>query len=227
MSTLTLALEAATYRASVALLRDSKVLAERRVWPAGAPGDGARGGESLAPLVQSCLTEHGLTARQVTRVICGAGPGSFTSLRIAASIAKGVAVAAGAELYAVSSLMLTVAGLRQAPRPGLYLSLLPAMRGESFTALFTVSDSGEILPAGDVNIVPDAEVKRLAVRAGAKTIGPGAEIDAEPEARGVAGLIPYIVSRGPVDLPAWEPDYGRLAEAQVRWEAAHGRPLER
>jgi tRNA threonylcarbamoyladenosine biosynthesis protein TsaB len=30
---------------------------------------------------------------------------------------------------------------------------------------------------------------------------------------------------GPVDLAGWEPDYGRLAEAQVRWEAVHGRPL--
>ena len=28
-----------------------------------------------------------------------------------------------------------------------------------------------------------------------------------------------------VDLDAWEPSYGRLAEAQVKWEAAHGRPL--
>ena len=28
-----------------------------------------------------------------------------------------------------------------------------------------------------------------------------------------------------VDLDRWEPDYGRLAEAQVKWEAAHGRPL--
>ena len=27
------------------------------------------------------------------------------------------------------------------------------------------------------------------------------------------------------DLAAWEPAYGRLAEAQVKWEAAHGRPL--
>jgi len=35
------------------------------------------------------------------------------------------------------------------------------------------------------------------------------------------------VERPPVDLASWEPDYGRLAEAQVRWEAAHGRPLPR
>jgi tRNA threonylcarbamoyladenosine biosynthesis protein TsaB len=36
-----------------------------------------------------------------------------------------------------------------------------------------------------------------------------------------------IIESGPVDLASWEPEYGRLAEAQVRWEAAHGRPLPR
>jgi tRNA threonylcarbamoyladenosine biosynthesis protein TsaB len=29
----------------------------------------------------------------------------------------------------------------------------------------------------------------------------------------------------PVELTTWEPQYGRKAEAQVRWEAAHGREL--
>ena len=28
------------------------------------------------------------------------------------------------------------------------------------------------------------------------------------------------------DLAGWEPAYGRLAEAQVKWEATHGRSLE-
>jgi hypothetical protein len=33
------------------------------------------------------------------------------------------------------------------------------------------------------------------------------------------------LAQPPVSLAAWEPDYGRLAEAQVKWEQAHGRPL--
>ena len=227
MSSLTLALEGATYAASVALLRDSEVIAERQVQPESDQGDGRRGGESLVPLIQSCLAEQRLSAREINRVICGAGPGSFTSLRIAASVAKGIAVVAGAEMYAISSLMLTVAGSPGMPGPGLYLSVLPAMRGESFAELITVRESGEILPAGDVRIVPVEAVKTLAAHAGAKVIGPGEEIDARPEARGVARLMGSIVSHGPIDIAGWEPDYGRLAEAQVRWEAAHGRPLAR
>ena len=38
-------------------------------------------------------------------------------------------------------------------------------------------------------------------------------------------LAAHGVAAGPVSLDAWEPAYGRVAEAQARWEAAHGRPL--
>jgi tRNA threonylcarbamoyladenosine biosynthesis protein TsaB len=38
-------------------------------------------------------------------------------------------------------------------------------------------------------------------------------------------MLADIVETGPVDRARWEPAYGRLAEAQVKWEAAHGRPL--
>jgi hypothetical protein len=58
-----------------------------------------------------------------------------------------------------------------------------------------------------------------------RIVGPGQQIDANPHARGVAPLLAAIIEAGPVDLASWEPDYGRLAEAHVRWEAAHGRPL--
>ena len=45
------------------------------------------------------------------------------------------------------------------------------------------------------------------------------------ERAAVARLEQLLVARGPVDLASWEPAYGRLAEAQVRWESTHGRPL--
>ena len=45
------------------------------------------------------------------RIVCGAGPGSFTSLRIAGSIAKGIAGGANRPLYAVPSMALMVGGL--------------------------------------------------------------------------------------------------------------------
>ena len=58
-----------------------------------------------------------------------------------------------------------------------------------------------------------------------RVVGPGQEVDLHPHARGVAPVLDHIIASAPVDLASWEPDYGRLAEAQVRWEAVHGRPL--
>jgi tRNA threonylcarbamoyladenosine biosynthesis protein TsaB len=37
-------------------------------------------------------------------------------------------------------------------------------------------------------------------------------------------LAPHWVA-SPAPLDQWEPGYGRLAEAQVQWEARHGVPL--
>ena len=62
------------------------------------------------PAVADALREATVDPRQLDRIVCGAGPGSFTSLRIAGAIAKGLALSAGAPLHPVSSLLLVVAG---------------------------------------------------------------------------------------------------------------------
>jgi len=39
----------------------------------------------------------------------------------------------------------------------------------------------------------------------------------------VGRLGPLLETVVPADLATWEPDYGRPAAAQQRWEAEHGR----
>ena len=85
MSALTLALDGSTYSASIALLRDGKLIGESVV---GAESDGGGRGEALVPMIAQLLKANGVSAAQITVVICGAGPGSFTSLRVAASVGK-------------------------------------------------------------------------------------------------------------------------------------------
>jgi tRNA threonylcarbamoyladenosine biosynthesis protein TsaB len=57
-------------------------------------------------------------------------------------------------------------------------------------------------------------------------VGPRGEIDVLPRATAAVMILDRIFARGPVDPETWQPQYGRLAEAQVKWESAHGRPLE-
>jgi tRNA threonylcarbamoyladenosine biosynthesis protein TsaB len=215
-----LALDASTYVGSAAVLVDGKVLA------AGETPMRGKHEERLMPLVVALLREAGVEARTLDAVACGGGPGSFTSLRIAASIAKGVATGAGCALHAMPSLALIAAN---APTgAGRFLAALDAMRGESYVQLFARSDEDRVRAVGLPSRIDTAAIAALAMGEGALPIGPGLPGDVHPHARGVrclldgegeGGLLPRVA------LASWEPDYGRLAEAQVKWEATHGRSL--
>jgi tRNA threonylcarbamoyladenosine biosynthesis protein TsaB len=218
---LTLALEAATYAGSVAVLRDDIVLTERTTAMRGAHE------ERLMPAVAAALEEAGVPPAALDRIVCGSGPGSFTSLRIAASIAKGIASGIERPLFAVSSLVLIVASAAQPA--GRFLAVLEALRGEVFAQEVEVSDDGRVSRAGAVHLLPAAALVATAADADARLIGPGQRLEAAPHARGVARIADStgLGLDAPVELVTWEPRYGRAAEAQVRWEAAHGRPLPR
>lgn len=210
----TLVLEASTYTGSVAVLRGLEVVAKRDVEMRG------RDEERLMPAVAQCVAEIPDGISGVQRVVCGAGPGSFTTLRIAASIAKGICHARGVPLFAVSSLALIVAGDERSLDGGRLMASLDAMRGEAFAGVFEATREG-VLAARPVRIVASAALDEEARSAGA-TLLRGA-----PHARHSSRILSAVLDAGSVDLGAWEPDYGRFAEAQVRWEAAHGRPLPR
>jgi tRNA threonylcarbamoyladenosine biosynthesis protein TsaB len=222
---ITLAIEGATYQGSVAVIRDAEVVAERTLHAEDGGSPRAGRGERLMPAVAECLDEARVTGAEIARIVCGAGPGSFTSLRVAGSVAKGLSAGYGVELYAVSSLLLTASGAQPSLPNGKYLSVLDAMRGEFYAARIVIRPGGAVQPEPPT-LVSAAQLEDLRLREPAlRIIGPGQEIDAHPHARGVASILASIVESGPVNLASWEPDYGRLAEAQVRWEAAHGRPL--
>src|SRR6185312_5552279 len=93
--------------------------------------------ERLMPAVASVLAQARRSLDEVDRIVCGGGPGSFTSLRIAGGIAKGLATGANKPLFAVPSLALMVAGASLGP--GRYLAVLDALRGEFYVGLYVVA----------------------------------------------------------------------------------------
>lgn len=215
---ITLALEASTYTGSVAVIRDGVVVAERDTAMRGVDE------ERLMPAVADALAEAGVAPNAIDRVVCGEGPGSFTSLRIAGAIAKGLALSANAPLYPVSSLLLIVAGSESPLAPGRYVAALDAMRGDVFACVFAVTDTA-ITAESPTTIVPRASFPEFAREHAARATGPAEATAVAPHARGVATLGTLAPWPSPADLATWEPNYGRLAEAQVKWEAAHGRAL--
>lgn len=224
-SPLTLALDASTHSGTVALVCGAQVLAACDV-PMRNPGR-----ETLLPAVADLMQQSGTAIGDVERIACGSGPGSFTGLRIAASIAKALAIGARAAIgeripfYGVSSLLLIVAGNEVAGRPGRYVAVLDALRGEVFTAAFEVGEQLDIVEIEPMSVQARADTHAYAARFGALLVGPEQPDRFAPHARGVARVQSMLDAASPADLASWEPDYGRAAEAQVRWEKAHGRPL--
>jgi tRNA threonylcarbamoyladenosine biosynthesis protein TsaB len=212
---LTLALEAATSIGSVAIVRDEELLASREV----AMRSGAE--EHLLPAVDDALREAGVSVRDLGRVVCGAGPGSFTSLRVSASLAKGIAFVQGIPLLAVPSLALIAADASLGD--GVYLAVLDALRGDVFAAAYTRAND-TVTELSSVRLVPRDSLASEAARLHATVFGPEERPRTNPRAANIVRLGVWL-AQAPVSLAAWEPDYGRLAEAQVKWEQAHGRPL--
>lgn len=227
------ALDTATDRASVAIGSAAQGAVEETL--AGA----RRHASGLLPLVDRLLQRAGVGLEQLGGVLLSDGPGSFTGLRVGASVAKALARARGLEVRTAPSLMVRAAGHA---RPGqVTLALADALRGEVYAAAFRFGpDAVETLVAPSVwrierliaetprvdRVVGDAPpdaLARLAEWTGGEVVSGG---DASPRAVWLLDLVHRAgATEGVANLDLWEPEYGRPAEAQARWERAHGRPL--
>lgn len=92
------AIETSGWLGSVAVAVGGSVVARRFLTERAGHASG------LIPAVQEALEEGGTDLTQVVGVVVGAGPGSFTGVRIAGAAAKGLAAGLGVPLYAASSL---------------------------------------------------------------------------------------------------------------------------
>jgi tRNA threonylcarbamoyladenosine biosynthesis protein TsaB len=92
-----LALETAADPGSIALWLDGQILA--RNCPSGLSNSA-----TLLPLVEATLREAGLCMADLDGIAFGAGPGSFTGLRVACGVAQGLAMARELPLLAIGSL---------------------------------------------------------------------------------------------------------------------------
>lgn len=198
--------------------------------------EGARvHGARLLPLVDDLLARAGLTLGDVTDLALTDGPGSFTGLRVGAAVAKALARTRGVALHVAPALL--AAAVEPLLTGGLVVSASDALRGEVYAGGWSLA--GERLevrlapraaapadlpgllprPAALVAALPGALGAPLAAWAG-EPLPPGDAAVGLLRLAAIPGAL-----RGVPEPGAWEPDYGRPAEAQARWEAAHGRAL--
>ncbi|HVZ47128.1 MAG TPA: tRNA (adenosine(37)-N6)-threonylcarbamoyltransferase complex dimerization subunit type 1 TsaB [Ramlibacter sp.] len=94
-----LAFDTSTETLSVAVACAGQPLLEHR-----GPG-GAHASETLVPTIQSLLAHAGVTLGELDAIVFGRGPGSFTGLRTACSVAQGLGFGANVALLPVDTLL--------------------------------------------------------------------------------------------------------------------------
>ncbi|HRH35659.1 MAG TPA: tRNA (adenosine(37)-N6)-threonylcarbamoyltransferase complex dimerization subunit type 1 TsaB [Catalimonadaceae bacterium] len=91
----------------------------------------------VAPLIEKSLIFSGLNWSQISAVAIGKGPGSYTGLRIATSVAKGICLARNLPLLSVSSLEnIAFQVFMENTEADLALVSLDARRDEIYVALY-------------------------------------------------------------------------------------------
>lgn len=230
-----LAIDTATELASVAVGSSERVRIVRSV--RGARQHAAQ----IVPLVDQVLMLAAVRVRNLSLLIVGDGPGSFTGLRIGWATAKGLAHDAGIPLRAIPTLMGAAHAAAQG-EVGPIAACFDALRGQVFGAVYAFPPGRvETLVAPAVYTV--GELARLAPVRPLVAVGDGAVKYAE-EVVGWTGRPPLALETVPAvagsllalggregaardlgDPATAEPEYGRPAEAQAKWEARHGRPL--
>ena len=143
-----LAIETSSETASVALLLDDEVC----VREGGTPGTHAR---FVLPWVTGLLAESGLALPQLDGIAFSAGPGSFTGLRLAVSVAQGLSVGSGVRLVAVP----TLEALALSAGDGYKCVCVDARMSEVYSAHYLVRGDG-VSALSKIRVSPPAGLQR-------------------------------------------------------------------
>lgn len=129
---LILNLETSTDVCSVAISRGEEILSLK------ASDKPFRHSEWLTTFVQQCIDETGFSLQEMDAVAVGSGPGSYTSLRVGTSTAKGICYALGLPLISVNTLKaLALAAFNEFKMTdAYYCPMIDARRMEVYCAIF-------------------------------------------------------------------------------------------
>jgi tRNA threonylcarbamoyladenosine biosynthesis protein TsaB len=134
-----LALDTSTEYLSLALMLDGKTLSEDL-------HAGQTHSQLILPLIGEMLSKAGLQLRELDGIAFGAGPGSFTGLRIGCGVAQGLAFGASLPVAGISTLL----ALAHSSKADKVIACLDARMGEVYHAAYVKSGAAwqEASPPG-------------------------------------------------------------------------------
>jgi tRNA threonylcarbamoyladenosine biosynthesis protein TsaB len=167
------------------------------------PG-GARASSALIPALQDLLAQAGLRLADLDAIVFGRGPGSFTGLRTACSVAQGLAFGAAVPVLAVDTLLAVAEDARERAGVQQVVAVLDARMDQVYCACYT-HDAGQWRQQGETRLsAPQAlDVPAgwaLAGNAftayGARLPAAAQRVEAMPVAAALLRLAPMLMAAG-------------------------------
>lgn len=179
-----LALDTAGQSCSVALLAGERIIERHEAAP-------RRHAALLLPMAEECLADAGLALRELDAVAFGRGPGSFTGLRIATSVAQGIAFGASLPVAPISNLAAGAVAAHRRHGWQRVLVAFDARMDEVYAGAFEFGADGLPRQVGDEALLAPAALalpEREAAGKAADWHGAGSAFAAWPALAGQLGL---------------------------------------
>ncbi|API88670.1 tRNA (adenosine(37)-N6)-threonylcarbamoyltransferase complex dimerization subunit type 1 TsaB [Marinilactibacillus sp. 15R] len=226
-----LAMDTSNQSMSVAVIENNQILAEKTT--------NVKRNHSiqLMPTIEYVIRDANLTIDNIDRIAVAKGPGSYTGVRIAVTVAKTLAWTKGIELVGISSLKV-MAGNAQQLKGSLIVPIMDARRGNVYTGLYTYQNEELIELERDKHISAEEWAKELASKhKTVQMIGTDLEkhlplfkhclkenlilLPSYQQLPRASVLAMLGAQAETIDIHTFVPEYAKLTEAEENWKEAN------
>lgn len=188
-------------------------------------------------MVTSLLSDAGVSLGDLAAVVLGNGPGSFIGMRIAASVAQGLAYGSGLKIVPVSSMAAVAAEVMDRYSAARVVVAQDARMNEAYLGIYRDDGNGRPVAVSEERLQPMDVIDGLAAEQGSAIVAAGQAWQKYPallnlNRDAISKLADvqypnatYLLGLGAAGLregAAIEPD--RLAPAYIRERVAQGSP---
>ena len=226
-----LAIESSNQTMSVATMEDGIVVAEYT------RNGNLQHSTHLMPAIEHVMLNSGWKNHDLEKIVVSKGPGSYTGIRIGATIAKTLAWTLNIPLVSISSLQLLAANVTFFD--GYIVPIIDARRKNVYAAVYQMLEGTltEVIP--EAHIASEAFFEQIAKESGPflfvgqdiplyqddinDLFGDRAQFASPKDWLPRAGSLAALGEESPaVDVHLFTPEYLKKSEAEENWQQAHG-----
>lgn len=170
-----------------------------------------RHAQRLLPMVDDILTAAKVNKSELNGIAYGRGPGSFTGIRIAASVMQGIALALNLPVFGVSTLQAIAQQLAQqkALNPGQEIAaIMDAHMGEVFWGIFQLQENGLVTLHGQEQVATPEHCRQQLADFKGVFAGDGLTLEALagqfPDEKSFANVLPKTEYMTSLVADAWD-----------------------